>query len=86
VPLFEFALRTTIGRFDLDTPEGRTSALRAAAPVVAQIRDQSLRPEYARTLAGWLGMEVEPVVRAVAQAGRKSASHQVPTSRYALPK
>ena len=85
VPLFEFALRTTIGRFDLDTPEGRTSALRAAAPVVAQIRDQSLRPEYARTLAGWLGMEVEPVVRAVAQAGRQTASQQVPTARDARP-
>lgn len=68
VPLFEFALRSTIGRFDLDTPEGRISALQAAAPVVASIRDQSLRPEYARTLAGWLGMEVEPVARAVAQA------------------
>ncbi len=77
VPLFEFALRTEIARFDLDTPEGRTSALRAAAPVVAQIRDQSLRPEYARTLAGWLGMEVEPVARAVAGAGRQ----QVPASR-----
>jgi DNA primase len=69
VPLFEFALRSTMGRFDLDTPEGRISALQAAAPVVASIRDQSLRPEYARTLAGWLGMEVEPVARAVAQAG-----------------
>ena len=69
VPLFEFALRSTIGRFDLETPEGRISALQAAAPVVAAIRDHSLRPEYARTLAGWLGMEVEPVTRAVAQAG-----------------
>ena len=69
VPLFEFALRSTLGRFDLETPEGRVSALQAAAPVVASIRDQSLRPEYARTLAGWLGMEVEPVARAVHQAG-----------------
>ncbi|MGH8894231.1 MAG: DNA primase, partial [Actinomycetes bacterium] len=33
VPLFEFALRSTIARFDLDTPEGRISALQAAAPV-----------------------------------------------------
>ncbi len=73
VPLFEFALRTEIARFDLETPEGRTSALRAAAPVVARIRDHSLRPEYARTLAGWLGMEVEPVARAVAGAGQQGA-------------
>nr|MBA2768356.1 DNA primase [Sporichthyaceae bacterium] len=78
VPLFEFALRSTLGRFDLETPEGRVSALQAAAPVVASIRDQSLRPEYARTLAGWLGMEVEPVARVVAQAGGSSRRTTLP--------
>ena len=78
VPLFEFALRSTMRRFDLDTPEGRVSALQAAAPVVAAIRDQSLRPEYARTLAGWLGMEVEPVARAVAQVG--SSTRRTPAA------
>jgi DNA primase len=83
VPLFEFAIRSTIGRFDLDTPEGRIAALQAAAPVVASIRDQSLRPEYARTLAGWLGMEVEPVARAVAQAAnapRRTAAAAAPAA------
>ena len=34
-------------------------------PLVAKIKDRSLRPEYARRLAGWLGMEVEPVVSRV---------------------
>ena len=63
-PLFEFAIRATIRRYDLDTAEGRVAGLRAAAPVVARIRDAALRPEYARQLAGWLGMEVEPVRRA----------------------
>jgi DNA primase len=72
-PLFEFAIRSTLARLDLDTAEGRVQALRAAAPVVARIKDSALRPEYARRLAGWLGMEVEPVVRAVAQAGRARA-------------
>ncbi|HEX8497500.1 MAG TPA: DNA primase, partial [Actinomycetales bacterium] len=50
VPLFEFAIATTIGRFDLNTAVGRVQALRAAAPVVAQIKDRTLRPEYARRL------------------------------------
>jgi DNA primase len=72
-PLFEFAIRSTLGRQDLDTAEGRVRALRAAAPVVARIRDSSLRPEYARQLAGWLGMEVEPVRQAVIAAGRSSS-------------
>ena len=69
-PLFEFAIRSTIEQVDLDTAEGRVRALRMAAPVVARIRDPSLRPEYARQLAGWLGMEVEPVRQAVIAAGR----------------
>jgi DNA primase len=72
-PMFEFAIRTTLRRFDLDTAEGRVNALRAAAPVVARIRDAGLRPEYGRRLAGWLGMEIEPVARAVRQAGRGPA-------------
>jgi DNA primase len=82
VPLFEFAVRSMLDRYDLNTPEGRIGALQAAAPIVASIRDQSLRPEYARTLAGWLGMEVEPVVAAVASASRRSA---VPGSRLPEP-
>ncbi|GAB2677142.1 DNA primase [Thalassiella azotivora] len=67
-PLFEFAIRSTLARFDLDTAEGRVQALRAAAPVVAQIRDSSLRPEYSRQLAGWLGMDVDEVRSTVARA------------------
>ncbi|MEO8830319.1 DNA primase [Lapillicoccus sp.] len=70
VPLFEFALRTTVGRFDLETVEGRIQAMRAAAPIVAEIRDRSLRPEYTRALAGLLGLEVEQVAAEVARAGK----------------
>jgi DNA primase len=73
-PLFEFAIRSTLAQVDLDTAEGRIQALRAAAPVVARIKDSALRPEYARRLAGWLGMDMEPVARAVAQAGRAAAN------------
>ncbi|MDO8108086.1 DNA primase [Isoptericola sp. b441] len=70
-PLFEFVVRSTLSRHDLDTAEGRVAALRAAAPVVAGIRDTALRPEYSRLLAGWLGMEGSAVERAVAAAGRQ---------------
>jgi DNA primase len=73
VPMFEFAVRTTISRFDLDTAEGRVQALRAAAPIIAGIRDRSLRPEYTRTVAGWLGLEVEQVSTEVQRAGRSTA-------------
>jgi DNA primase len=73
VPLFEFAIRSVLAGHDLNLPAGRVAALRAAAPVVAKIRDRSLRPEYARALAGWLGMEVGPVQDAVTQAARSQS-------------
>jgi DNA primase len=87
-PLIAFALRSTLKRYDLDTAEGRVAALRAAAPLVARIKDRALRPEYARKLAGDLGMEIEPVQRAVAGAGgepratdRRGAPRQAPPQR-----
>ncbi|GAB3447246.1 DNA primase [Phycicoccus ginsengisoli] len=73
VPMFEFAVRTTINRFDMSTAEGRVQAMRAAAPIVNSIRDSSMRPEYVRTVAGWIGVEVEQVQAEVARAGRMAA-------------
>ncbi|MFI7581306.1 DNA primase [Kocuria kalidii] len=80
-PLFEFAIRATLKNFDLDTIEGRIRAMRACAPILARIRDRSLRPAYARQLAGWLGLEPSEVQRAVDAAGRtqrdeRPAPHQ----------
>jgi DNA primase len=74
VPLFEFAIRTEIKKFDLTTPEGRVSALHSTAPLISKIRDASLRPEYVRTLAGWLGMDVEVVTAAVKKNASKVGS------------
>ena len=70
IPLFEFAIKTELNLHNLNTAEGRVNALNATAPLVSQIRDKSLRPEYARLLAGWLGVEVEIVSKAVAQGAR----------------
>ena len=65
-PLFHFAIRTVLGEFDLDSPEGRTRALDRTVPVVARIRDHALRDEYARKLSGWVGAPDElAVVRRV---------------------
>ncbi|MGB2567866.1 DNA primase [Micromonospora citrea] len=68
-PLVDFALRHVISRYDLDTVDGRVEAMRRAAPLVAKIKDREKRPEYVRKLAGDLGMEIEPVQRAVLAAG-----------------
>ena len=80
VPLFEFAIRTEIAHHKLDTAEGRVNALNATAPLVAQIRDKSLRPEYTRLLAGWLGVEVETVSSAVAQGMKRQPQQSAPTN------
>jgi len=77
VPLFEFAIRTELKLHNLTTAEGRVNALNATAPLVAQIRDKSLRPEYSRLLAGWLGIEVEIVTSAVSQGARRSVPRVV---------
>jgi DNA primase len=69
-PLFEFAIRSVLSQVDLDTVEGQVSGLRMAAPVIARIRDRAMRPEYARRLAGWLGMDERTVLRAVHDAAR----------------
>lgn len=61
-PLFEFAIRTALGEHDLDSAEGRVSALRQCVPMVARIKDSMLRDEYARRLAGWVGWANEAQV------------------------
>jgi DNA primase len=56
VPLVEFAIRSTLAEFNLESAEGQVAALRSAVPLVAKIKDWALRDEYARRLSGWIGM------------------------------
>jgi DNA primase len=56
-PLFEFAIRSALAEMDLDSAEGRVAALRRCVPMVSQIKDPTLRDEYARQLAGWVGWD-----------------------------
>jgi DNA primase len=75
-PLFEFAIKQKISKFDLATIEGRVAAARAAAPVVAGIQDPAMRPAYTRELAGWVnldGNDVAALVDAAAKLGRQQA-------------
>lgn len=75
-PMFEFMIRRTLASFDLDTVEGRVGAARAAAPVLAGIRDGALHAGYIRSVAGWIGVDPGDVVREVA-ANRKAGSQKV---------
>jgi DNA primase len=78
-PLFEFAIRATLGEHNLESAEGRVNALRQCVPMVAKIKDPTLRDEYARQLAGWVGWDdvAQVIGRVREEAGRK------PTTRGA---
>jgi DNA primase len=80
-PLFEFAVRSVLAGFDLEIPEGRVAALDRTMPLVASIKDTSLRDEYARRLAGWIGAPdelgvLERVRRLAGATGRQAARAQ----------
>ena len=74
VPMFEFVIRQVVSRYDLDTVEGRVAALREAAPIVADIRDASLKPGYTRELARITGVDVLEAQAAVARGGSRGAT------------
>ncbi|WP_151549262.1 MULTISPECIES: DNA primase [Corynebacterium] len=81
-PMFEFVVRSIIEDYDLDSVEGRLQALRRTIPVIADIHDHTLRDEYARQLAGWLGWrDIDEVVRRVREQARAPRPQQQPKRR-----
>ncbi|WP_329131771.1 DNA primase [Streptomyces sp. NBC_01476] len=81
-PLFAFALRSIVSRYNLDTDEGRVAAVDAAVPVVAAIKNQALRDRYAIRLVGMAGMatqsEEQSIIRRVRAMSRARAAGQAP--------
>lgn len=74
-PMFEFVIDQRLAGFDLSSVEGRAAALRAAAPIVADIRDPSLRPGYTRVLARRIGLDLDEVSAAVRGTGNRGTAH-----------
>ena len=83
-PLFEFAIRAILREHKLETAEGQVAALQRCVPLVAQIKREDLRDEYARRLAGWTSWDdIAMVVRRVresagAPADRPRAARATP--------
>ncbi|WP_329458008.1 DNA primase [Streptomyces sp. NBC_01497] len=70
-PLFEFAIRQIVSRYDLEVPAGRAAALDEAAPIVARIKNSASQHEVAVQLAGMLGiLDTQFVVKRVSQLAR----------------
>lgn len=75
IPLFEFAIRSILRQYDLDSVDGQVAALQRTVPLVAQIKDRAKRDGYATKLSWWVGWQDEAmVVRRV----RESAGATVP--------
>lgn len=75
-PIYEFMVRQYIDKFDLGNVAGRVSAAKAAAPVLAAIRDVTSRSAYERELSSWVSLDpqeihafVEDAIRTKAKAG-----------------
>ncbi|MBK1786582.1 DNA primase [Prauserella cavernicola] len=62
IPLFEFAIRSLLADYDLDSVDGQVSALQRTVPLVAQIKDRAKRDGYATKLAWWVGWQDEAMV------------------------
>ncbi|MFJ4045402.1 DNA primase [Microbacterium sp. NPDC089987] len=84
VPMFEFAIDRKLSGYDLSTVEGQVGALRAAAPIVAEIRDELLRPGYERVLARRLGMDPTAVHQQVQRAARGEREQPVQRQQTAV--
>ena len=68
-PLFEFAIRAILREHKLENAEGQVAALQRCVPLVAQIKREDLRDEYARRLAGWTSWDdIAMVVRRVRES------------------
>lgn len=72
-PVLQFRITTELERHDLSEPESRARAVRAVVPLIARQPDEIARREYARLVARRTGMEMEPILRAVAETGGRRA-------------
>ena len=71
-PMFEFVIDQRIHGLNLSTVEGRLAGLSAAAPLLADIRDEPLRRRYEHVLARRLGEDLTEVHRAVQRERRRA--------------
>ncbi|WEV53583.1 DNA primase [Bifidobacterium sp. ESL0704] len=70
-PLYDFVIDTAINRFDTSYTTGQMGAVKAVAPLIAQIRDRSLLDIYTRKATRRIGVDLDIVRREVNAARRR---------------
>lgn len=76
-PLVEFAIERSISKFDLATREGQIAAVRAAAPIVAEIQDAILRSSYEKHLAELTLVDRAAVNQVITEIAKKTRRESV---------
>ncbi|BDR54961.1 DNA primase [Bombiscardovia apis] len=74
-PLYDFVIDTAVNMFDTQYTTGQMGAVKAVAPVIAQIRDRSLVGLYTRKTARRIGVELDVLTEQVRQARRELNVH-----------
>ena len=70
-PLYDFVIDTVIRKFDTSFTTGQMGAVKAVAPLVAQIRDRSLLDLYTRKAVRNIGVDLDVMRREVESARRR---------------
>ena len=70
-PLYDFVIDSAIDRFDTTYVTGQMGAVKAVAPLIAQIRDRSLLDLYSRKAVRRIGVDLDIMQREVAYQRRK---------------
>jgi DNA primase len=86
-PLYDFVIDTAINRFDTSFTTGQMGAVKAVAPLIAQIRDRSLFDIYTRKATRRIGVDLDIMRREVNTARRqlriRDEDAYAPKRRYA---
>lgn len=69
-PLYDFVIDTVIHRFDTTYTTGQMGAVKAVAPIIAQIRDRSLLDVYMRKTVRNIGIDLDIMRREVDSSRR----------------
>ena len=70
-PLYDFVIDAAINRFDTSYATGQMGAVKACAPLIAQIRDRSLFDLYTRKATRRIGIDLDIMRREVNAARRR---------------
>lgn len=84
-PLVEYTLRAAVAHHNLTTPEGRTNALHATAPILRSISNPALRYQYEQYTARLIGLPYDTVTATIRRAASSPRTTLTQPQRSSAP-